>query len=108
MRKCNILVPIGCRSDEGISAPVIKRLKEAEWCEVYEINLENAGCFYSSMQECLDIEDDEVFDNIDLALITGDRVEMYCFASFCFHNQIKIAHMGAGIVADTQRVTFDE
>ena len=27
--KIKILVPVGCRSDKGLSAPIIKRLKEA-------------------------------------------------------------------------------
>lgn len=34
MDKCRVLVIIGCRSDEGLSAPLLKRLENDEFPEL--------------------------------------------------------------------------
>jgi len=93
----NILIPIGCRSDEGLSAPVIRLLKKEAWCGVWTYTLK-AQDFVSSYVMT------EVFFKLegkpDLILITGDRVEMCASACAAFHNNVKIAHLYAGIVND--------
>ena len=96
-------MPIGCRSDEGLSAPVIKRLKTAPWCDVITLDLvpQQFGHSYNLTEAMLyEIRP-------DLVLITGDRVEMCAAAAAAFHNKVKIAHLYAGIVNDPV-TTFDD
>jgi len=96
LKKCKILIPIGCRSDEGLSAPIIKRLKQNDNFHVITITL-NAGEFYGSYgygeQELWDYKPDIVF-------ITGDRIEMTAMACASFHNNTPIAHYYGGILND--------
>jgi hypothetical protein len=98
-----ILCPVGCRSDEGLSAPVIKRLKAQDWCEVATLQLEPQN-FLKSYERT----DWHLHENgTDLILITGDRVEMCAAAAAAFHNKVKIAHFYAGVVNDPI-TTFDD
>jgi len=96
-------VPIGCRSDEGLSAPVIRRLKAADWCDVITLDLvpQQFGHSYNLTEAML------YETRPDLVLITGDRVEMCAAAAAAFHNKVKIAHLYAGIVNDPV-TTFDD
>jgi hypothetical protein len=100
-----ILVPIGCRSDEGLSAPVIKRLRE--YFDVHTIKLtpQDFRDSYSFTHDELNLS--PVGKPYDLILITGDRVEMCAAAAAAFHNKVKIAHLYAGIVNDPV-TTFDD
>lgn len=98
-----ILVPIGCRSDEGLSVPVIKRLKAAGF---------DVGVLQLFPQDFLKsyAATDDWFDEHgrpDLMFITGDRVEMCAAAAAAFHNKVKIAHFYAGVVNDPI-TTFDD
>lgn len=95
MKKCRILVLIGSRSDEGLSAPVLSRLEKDEFFEVSIQNL-YPGDFYNSyiLMNNLDLSD------IDVVLATGDRLEMYAACIECFNKNIPIAHLYAGIVVD--------
>lgn len=105
-RKCNILVFIGCRSDEGLSAPIIKRLRDDPFFKCFIKRL-NPADFLDSFY----LVDDgiDIFNHIDpildLALIVGDRVEMMAATQACFLNHIPIAHLYAGI--KTNFSTFD-
>jgi len=96
VKTCKILVLVGCRSDEGLSAPIIRRLKADNIFEVYKINL-IAPQFKESYEIiehfCQTIKPDLVF-------CTGDRIEMTAGACASFHNRRKIAHYGAGIIND--------
>ncbi len=96
-------MPIGCRSDEGLSAPVIRRLKAADWCDVITLDLvpQQFGHSYNLTEAML------YETRPDLVLITGDRVEMCAAAAAAFHNKVKIAHLYAGIVNDPV-TTFDD
>ena len=96
-------MPIGCRSDEGLSAPVIRRLKAADWCDVIILDLvpQQFGHSYNLTEAML------YETRPDLVLITGDRVEMCAAAAAAFHNKAKIAHLYAGIVNDPV-TTFDD
>ncbi len=98
-----ILCPAGCRSDEGLSAPVIRRLKEADWCEVKTIQLsaQNFGESYQYVRDWL------YWHPTDLVFVTGDRVEMCAAAAAAFHSKVKIAHFYAGVVNDPI-TTFDD
>lgn len=98
-----ILVPIGCRSDEGLSAPVIRRLKEQDWCKVdiCQLTPQDFGTSYQHMKDTL------YWKPADLVLITGDRVEMCAAAAAAFHAKVKIAHLYAGVVNDPI-TTFDD
>lgn len=98
-----ILIPIGCRSDEGLSAPVIRRLKEQDWCEVQTCRLfpQDFGNSYMYVQNWI------ATNRPDLVLITGDRVEMCAPAAAAFHNKVRIAHLYAGITNDPI-TTFDD
>jgi GDP/UDP-N,N'-diacetylbacillosamine 2-epimerase (hydrolysing) len=94
-----ILVPIGCRSDEGLSAPVIKRLREHFEVMALQLEPQNFGQSYKIVDYwCRDY---------DLVLITGDRVEMCAAAAAAFHNKVPIAHFYAGVINDPI-TTFDD
>jgi len=95
-----ILVPIGCRSDEGLSAPVIKRLCKHFEVETIHLVPQDFEASYSRMNEILK-------RHFDLVFITGDRVEMCAAAAAAFHNKILIAHFGAGVTNDPI-TTFDD
>lgn len=101
--KVRICVPVGCRSDEGLSAPVIRRLKESDWCEVTTLHLipQDFGASYQTMHDTL------YWKPQDMVLITGDRVEMCAAAAAAFHLKTKIAHLYAGVVNDPI-TTFDD
>jgi UDP-N-acetylglucosamine 2-epimerase len=96
-----ILVPIGCRSDEGLSAPVIKRLREHFDVVLLDLIPQQFGASYSLTEAMLHET------RPDLILITGDRVEMCAAAAAAFHNKVKIAHFYAGIINDPI-TTFDD
>ena len=96
-----ICVPIGCRSDMGLSAPVIKRLKEHFEVILCQLAPQDFGESYRLMQQRL------YWQPCDLVFITGDRVEMCAAAAAAFHNKVKIAHFYAGIVNDPI-TTFDD
>lgn len=89
----NILIPVGCRSDEGLIKPVVKRLEE-KGVDIKIANLD-PNSFLLSYRTIRELFENEglVFD---IALICGDRVEMCGAAAACFHSHIPIAHMYAG------------
>lgn len=96
-----ILVPVGCRSDEGLSAPVIKRLKEHFGVTSCRLVPQDFGASYQFIHDRL------YWGKYDLVFITGDRVEMCAAAAAAFHAKVKIAHFYAGIVNDPI-TTFDD
>jgi len=96
-----ILVPIGCRSDEGLSAPVIKRLREHFDVETPQLYPQDFLASYQLLQNYL------IPEKPDLVLIVGDRVEMCAAAAAAFHNKAKIAHFYAGVINDPV-TTFDD
>lgn len=104
MRKCRILVPIGCRSDAGLTEPIIRRLEKQDWCivEIYEIA--QPGNFKNTY---LEIDNLVPLDKVDLMLCIADRVEMLACACLAFHNNIRIAHVYAGIT-NTPLSTLDD
>ena len=89
-----ILVPIGCRSDEGLSAPAIRRLREHFDVEVLHLAPQQFHASYGLTECCIQ------HGEPDLILITGDRVEMCAAAAAAFHNKVPIAHFYAGIIND--------
>lgn len=96
-----ILVPIGCRSDEGLSAPVIKRLREHFDVHTMRLEPQDFGRSY------LWVENELGMNPYDLILITGDRVEMCAAAAAAFHNKVKIAHFYGGVI-NRPKTTFDD
>lgn len=84
-----VLVPIGCRSDEGLSAPVIKHLGSS----AYALRLQYHD-FYNAYYE---VEKFISEFEPDIALLFGDRIEMCGAAAACFHNNVPIAHVYAGV-----------
>jgi GDP/UDP-N,N'-diacetylbacillosamine 2-epimerase (hydrolysing) len=97
-----ILVPIGCRSDEGLSAPIIKRMELAGFeIETIELKPQNFLWSYEWVNRRL------AMNKYDLIFITGDRVEMCAAAAAAFHNKIPIAHYYAGVINDPV-TTFDD
>lgn len=97
----SLLVPQGCRSDKGLSDPVIKRLREHFEVMIPVLIPQNFGASYEYMEQAIR------FKTPDLILITGDRVEMCAAAAAAFHNKVPIAHFYAGIIND-QGCTFDD
>jgi len=88
-----ILVTQGCRSDKGLSDPIISRLL-GKRCAVRVLDLIPADYekSYLVMDDYL-----KMHEKPDLVLITGDRVEQCAAATSAFLNNVKIAHYGAGI-----------
>ncbi|MDP2217210.1 MAG: UDP-N-acetylglucosamine 2-epimerase [Methanolobus sp.] len=93
-----ILIPVGCRSDEGLSVPVRKRLGNSG----YALKLQYHD-FYNAYCE---VEKFILEFKPDLALLFGDRIEMCGAAAACFHNNIPIAHVYAGTGNNT--ATLDD
>lgn len=98
-----ILVPIGCRSDEGLSAPVIQRLEK--YFDVTTIRLTPQD--FRLSYNIIEGEIRWASTPYDLIFITGDRVEMCSAACAAFHNNVKIAHLYAGVVNDPI-TTYDD
>jgi hypothetical protein len=96
-----LLAPQGCRSDKGLSDPVIKRLREHFDVVLLDLIPQQFGASYSLTEAMLHET------RPDLVLITGDRVEMCAAAAAAFHNKVKIAHFYAGIVNDPI-TTYDD
>jgi hypothetical protein len=95
-------VPRGCRSDDGLSKGIIKRLQDVEWCECHAIALVPANFIesYRVMEHYIQL------CKPDLVLCVGDRIEMTAAACAAFHSNIKIAHYYAGIISPDFE-TFD-
>jgi UDP-N-acetylglucosamine 2-epimerase len=89
-----VMVPIGCRSDEGLSAPIIRRMEQHPEFVVYTCRLEprNYSLSYQVVSEWIG----SLAPLPDLALIVGDRAEMLAAATACFHANIPIVHVYAG------------
>jgi len=96
-----ILVPVGCRSDEGLSAPVIKRLNKYFDVDILQLEPQNFRYSYSLADSFCKS------GRYDLMFVTGDRVEMCAAAAAAFHAKVPIAHFYAGIVNDPI-TTFDD
>lgn len=88
-----VLIPVGCRSDEGLSSPVVKRLSEKH-IPTTVLHLEPGRyCQSYCMTEAHIIGDSRP----NIALIFGDRIEMTAAAAACFNNNVPIAHVYAGV-----------
>ena len=88
-----VLVPVGCRSDEGLSAPVIKRLNGTD-IQTTTVDLVAGSHSRSYARTAARILCTE---RPDIVLIFGDRIEMTAAAAACFNNNVPIAHVYAGI-----------
>ena len=88
-----VLVPVGCRSDKGLSAPVIKRLIDKS-IQTTTANLvsESYSQSYAIVEACILCN-----ERPDIVLIFGDRIEMAAAAAACFNHNVPIAHVYAGI-----------
>ena len=88
-----VLVPVGCRSDEGLSAPVIKRLKDKG------IQVTTVTLMPESYKRSYSITETRMLctERPDIVLIFGDRIEMTAAAAACFNNNVPIAHVYAGV-----------
>lgn len=98
-----ILIPIGCRSDEGLILPIIKRLQKDPFfeCTLYKLIPSN---FIESYKETID----EIrIIKPDLILCVADRIEMCAAACAAFHNNVKIGHVYAGCI-NYPLSTFDD
>lgn len=101
-----MLVPVGCRSDAGLSAPIIRRLDEHPKFECHVRDLYPAD-FQGSYHEVEDFMFKEFDYKNGLMLCVGDRIEMTAAACAAFHNHVKIAHVYAGVVSDPH-ATLDD
>jgi GDP/UDP-N,N'-diacetylbacillosamine 2-epimerase (hydrolysing) len=99
------LIPQGCRSDIGLSAPVIKRLKKYFIVDTIQLSPQYFGQSYDWVERRLNLHTH--MEPYDLVFITGDRVEMCAAAAAAFHNKVPIAHFYAGVVNDPI-TTFDD
>jgi len=94
-----IIVPVGCRSDEGLSAPIIKRLQNNPAFHVDILDLSQvAGDVIQSIIHT-ELNTKYLNPKPDLALIVGDRAEMYGAAISFFNHDINIAHIYAGAIS---------
>ena len=97
------LIPIGCRSDEGLIMPVIRRLEKDPAFEVMQYDLKPMD-FIESYRITVDKINEF---HPDLFFANADRVEMCGATAAAFHNKVKIAHYQAGVVNDPI-TTFDD
>jgi hypothetical protein len=107
-----IVVARGCRSDYGLSDPIIKRLKEQDWCELQTVQLEPQQFIPSyQLMDCVCKGHRHIGNHNakkpDLVLIVGDRVEMSAASMAAFLNNIPVAHYGAGII-NNPITTYDD
>ena len=86
-----------------MSEEIIKKLRESDWCNCTTIPLSPANYIESFKI----IEKHLSLCKYDLMLSCGDRIEMAGASCSAFHNNIKIAHLGAGII-DYSFVLFDD
>lgn len=105
MEKLKLLFCRGCRSDV-FTDPIIKALEADPFFKVFRQHLHTAGNAPEMFQESFNIINHFCHSTpVDLAIITGDRIEMAGACNALFLNNIPIAHLGAGIVGDF--ATFD-
>jgi UDP-N-acetylglucosamine 2-epimerase len=98
-----VLIPIGCRSDAGLVAPIIRRLKQDPAFEVMQYDLKPMD-FIESYRITVD-KINEFHPSIFFA--NADRVEMCGATAAAFHNKVKIAHYQGGVINDP-KTTFDD
>jgi GDP/UDP-N,N'-diacetylbacillosamine 2-epimerase (hydrolysing) len=108
----SIVVCVGCRSDAGLSLPIIRRLKEQDWCKVYNCKLEPMDYIASYQKVDYLCRAEKHIGNHNaqkpnLCFLTGDRVEMCAAAAAAFHNGIPIAHYYGGVINDPI-TTYDD
>lgn len=88
-----VLIPVGCRSDEGLSSPVVKRLKSKD------IQTTTVDLVPGSYSQSYSRTEARILctERPDIALIFGDRIEMTAAAAACFNNNVPVAHVYAGV-----------
>jgi len=104
MDRRRILVPFGCRSDIGLSEPIVKRMREKFDVQLINLFPQQFGASYLKMCGYCD---GSIGDKPDLVFCTGDRVEMTAAACAAFHNGIPIAHYYAGCINEPPTVLDD-
>ena len=92
MGKVRVLVPIGSRSDEGLSKPIIKRLQADDYFDVHTIKLS------SDYRLDYDYTDNVLANAFDIIICVGDRMEMFAASLAAFFRNIPIVHVYAGII----------
>jgi len=98
-----IIFFIGCRSDRGLVAPIIRRLeKDPDW-KVFTCNLVpmDFKCSYRIAEEMI------TGFKPDLVFINADRVEMAVACMAAFLHKCQIAHYQGGIV-NIPITTYDD
>lgn len=100
--KVKILLSYPCRSDEALITPIVEKLNQENWCDVFQINLVS-GNYLDSYKIC---EDHLNSNQYDLCIAIGDRIEQLSLVQCAFFHNIKIAHYGSGITNTI--ATFDD
>lgn len=103
MNKIRILISHPCRSDQALIEPLIQVLQKEEWCELHRIQLV-FGDYLESYKNCQYYF--ENFQEIDLVIIIGDRVEQLALCQCAFFHRLPICHYGSGITNTI--ATFDD
>lgn len=92
-----ITVLKGCRSDSGLIAPILKRLKE-DWKSGFFGIIDKVKLVPSDYHTSYAKMDWYLKHNTpDLVIIPGDRIEMMAGATCCFLFGIPIAHIYGGV-----------
>lgn len=107
-----ILIPIGCRSDEGLSAPLRKLLREDDGFELQVKRLSSTAGYFSYCY----FEMENYFNALalkektpDLVMIFGDRIEMLAVAITAREANVPIAHVYAGCLGEkSEKATLDD
>jgi len=96
VKKLRVLIPQGCRSDFGLSNPIIKRMKKKSFFELEILKL-----IPSNFLESYKITEEKIVSfKPDLIFITGDRIEQMASSCASFMNNIFICHYFAGVLTD--------
>jgi len=91
-RRYKVVVPIGCRSDRGLTEPIIEELERIDIFDIVVVNLIPDDPFMSRIMmrdACKDAH---------IAVCVADRHEMLAAAMTAFEMGVPIAHVYAGIL----------
>lgn len=91
-RKPLVLFPVGYRSDEVLTIPIRRRIRDNDRVDMVKVHLCH-GSFYDGYTKINKVISQHTFD---FAVINADRIEMAGAAAACFHAGIPFAHLYAG------------
>jgi hypothetical protein len=91
-RRYKVVVPIGCRSDRGLTEPIVEELEQIQEFDVATVNLVPDDLTLCRMLMI------SALQNADIVVCVADRKEMLAAAMTAWERGVPIAHVYAGIL----------